>query len=134
MDASLDRLEARVRHDLDPRVRLRRDGLRVAAGLAVVALVVVATRVRARRHRRAAPELGGDWIRSMPEAWRLRLEELLVEAAASGRMPESAPRLPRSGKGSLASNLALRGARLAGPVVISAVAERLARRQQHGTD
>ncbi|MGH7611222.1 MAG: hypothetical protein ACREN7_09865 [Candidatus Dormibacteria bacterium] len=130
MGASLDRLEVRLRHDLDPRVRLRRDGLRVAAGVAVVALVLVASRVRASRRRRLAPVPEADWIASMPESWRLRLEELLVEAAQGGGMPDSVPKPARRGqRRSLTQGLAVRGAKLAAPLVISALGERLARRQ-----
>ncbi|MGC1405330.1 MAG: hypothetical protein WA938_01165, partial [Candidatus Dormiibacterota bacterium] len=51
VEVSADRLEARLRYDFDPRQRLRRNGAKLAAGLAVVVLVGAVYVVRARRRR-----------------------------------------------------------------------------------
>jgi len=127
LEAQSDLLEARLRYDLDPRQRLRRDGVKLAAGLAVVVLVGTVYVVRARRRKKEETPVATDWIADMPQGWRERLEDLLAEAADRGDLPR--PR-GRSGKGrSLATNLALRAARLAAPVVMSAAAERIGRRQ-----
>lgn len=125
-DATLDRIESRLRQELDPKRRLRRDGARIALGVGVVAVVGTVYVLRRRRHRREDPE-ARDWIEEMPEEWRQRLQELLREAAAHTHSGGSAPRLERS-RG-LAQSLALRAGRMAVPVVMNAVAERLASRQ-----
>lgn len=127
-----DRLEARLRYDLDPRQRLRRDGAKLAAGLAVVVLVGAVYVVRSRRRRGESPA-DQDWIAAMPEHWRQNLQELLAEAAASGHLEVPSSRASRSGGQSLASKLALRAARMAAPMVMSAAAERIGRRQTEAT-
>jgi hypothetical protein len=129
VEVSADRLEARLRYDLDPRQRLRRDGAKLAAGLAVVMLVGAVYVVRIRRRRRAESPLDQDWIATMPEDWRQNLQELLAEAAASGHLEFPSSRASGSQGQSLVSKLALRAARIAAPMVMSAAAERLGRRQ-----
>jgi len=126
VDSTLDRLELRIRQELSPRRRLSRDGAKLAAGLVVVLLVGTTYVVRARRRRRHEPD-PGDWLEAMPEEWRARLSELLAEAAASGRLghPQGSSKPPRS----LPQALALRGGRMALPIVLNAVAERFANRQ-----
>ena len=126
VDSTLDRLELRIRQELNPRWRLRRDGAKLAVGLAVVALVGTTYVIRARRRRRSEPDQG-DWIGAMPEEWRARLSELLTEAAAGGRLglPQGTPKRSRSA----VQSLALRGGRMAVPIILNAAAERLASRQ-----
>ncbi|MHB1855140.1 MAG: hypothetical protein ACYCS2_08800 [Acidimicrobiales bacterium] len=126
VDSTLDRLELRIRQELSPRRRLRRDGAKLAVGVVVVALVGTTYLVRARRRRREEPGQV-DWIDAMPEEWRSRLSDLLAEAAAGqGASPRlGSPKHPRSAL----QSLALRGGRMALPVVLNAVAERLANRQ-----
>lgn len=132
VEVSADRLEARLRYDLDPRQRLRRDGAKLAAGLAVVVLVGAVYVVRARRRRADSPA-DQDWIASMPEEWRLNLQELLAEAAASGHLAVPGSRSSRSRGQSLLTKLAFRAARTAAPMVLSAAAERIGRRQGEAT-
>lgn len=132
VEVAADRLEARLRYDLDPRQRLRRDGAKLAAGLAVVVLVGAVYVVRSRRRRGESPA-DQDWIAAMPEHWRQNLQELLAEAAASGHLEVPSSRASRSGGQSLASKLALRAARMAAPMVMSAAAERIGRRQTEAT-
>lgn len=129
MEVGADLLEARLRYDLDPRQRLRRDGVKLAAGLAVVVLVGAVYVVRSRRHRRAEKPADVDWIAEMPKEWRERLQELLAEAADRGDLPSPTGRATKGGRRSLATRLALRAARMAAPVVMSAAAERIGRRQ-----
>jgi len=129
VEASADRLEARLRYDLDPRQRLRRDGPKLAAGLAVVVLVGAVYVTRSRRRHRAEGLAGVDWIAQMPQEWRERLQDLLAEAAAEGPLPLQLGRSGKPYRRSLGTNLALRVARMAAPVVISAAAERIGRRQ-----
>ena len=105
VEVAADRLEARLRYDLDPRQRLRRDGAKLAAGLAVVVLVGAVYVVRSRRRRGESPA-DQDWIAAMPEHWRQNLQELLAEAAASGHLEVRSSRASRSGGQSLASKLA----------------------------
>jgi hypothetical protein len=69
----------------------------------------------------------------MPEHWRQNLQELLAEAAASGHLEVPSSRASRSGGQSLASKLVLRAARMAAPMVMSAAAERIGRRQTEAT-
>ena len=133
VEVAADRLEARLRYDLDPRQRLRRDGAKLAAGLAVVVLVGAVYVVRSRRRRRGESPADQDWIAAMPEHWRQNLQELLAEAAASGHLEVRSSRASRSGGQSLASKLALRAARMAAPMVMSAAAERIGRRQTEAT-
>lgn len=132
VEVSADRLEARLRYDFDPRQRLRRNGAKLAAGLAVVVLVGAVYVVRARRRRDPSPR-DQDWIASMPEDWRLNLQELLAEAAARGHLEVSGSRASRSGGQSLLSKLAFRAARTAAPMVLSAATERIGRRQGEAT-
>jgi hypothetical protein len=127
--ATLDRIETRLRRELDPKRRLRRDGARIAAGVAVVALVGTVYVLR-RRHHREADQEAQDWIEEMPEEWRQRLQELLSEAADRAR-PGGAAAKPQRSRG-LAQSLALRAGRMALPVVMNAVGERLAARQAGG--
>lgn len=129
VEVSADRLEARLRYDLDPRQRLRRDGAKLAAGLAVVVLVGAVYVVRARRRRRVESPADQDWIAAMPEDWRLNLQELLAEAAASGHLEIPGGRTSRSRGQSLLTKLAFRAARTAAPMVLSAATERIGRRQ-----
>jgi len=129
VEVTADRLEARLRYDLDPRQRLRRDGVKLAAGLAVVVLVGAVYVVRARRRRRAESSHDRDWIAAMPEEWRQNLQELLAEAAASGHLEGPSSRASKGSGQSLVSKLALRAARTAAPMVLSAAAERIGRRQ-----
>lgn len=134
-EASADRLEARLRYTLDPRQRLRRDGTKLAAGLAAVAAVGIVYLVRARRRRHAQGAGDQDWIADMPEEWQERLGELVAQAAASGRWAGEPKRSRGHGQHSLGARLALRGVRMAAPIVISAAAERLGRRNpgpRHG--
>jgi hypothetical protein len=133
VEVTADRLEARLRYDLDPRQRLRRDGAKLAAGLAVVVLVGAVYVVRARRRRRAESPPDQDWISAMPEEWRQNLQELLAEAAASGRLEVPSSRGSSSPGQSLVSKLALRAARTAAPMLMSAAAERIGRRQAGAT-
>jgi hypothetical protein len=123
----MERLEARIRLELSPSHRLHRDGAKLAAGLAVALLVGTTYVVRSRRRRRNEPEVV-DWIGAMPEEWRERLRELLAEAATSGTLGvpgRDAPKRPRS----MGQALLMRAARMAVPVIITAVAERVGRRQ-----
>lgn len=126
LDAGLDRLEARLRQELDVRHRLRRDGARVAAGAAVVAAVAAVYVVRRRRQR--GPESDQNWLEAMPDEWRRRLQELLAEAAAQGRL-EGVHARPASGRRPAWQSLAIRGVRMAAPALISAAGERLAARR-----
>lgn len=126
IDLTLDRLEARLREELDPRRRLRRDGPRLALGVGVVALVGTAYLMQKRRRKRQEPVVG-DWIESMPEEWRLRLQELLSEAAEATDL--GARRRPTSGSRSPAQAIALRVGKTVAPIVLNALAERLANRQ-----
>jgi hypothetical protein len=123
----MERLEARIRLELSPRHRLHKDGAKLAAGLAVALLVGTTYVVRSRRRRRNEPEVV-DWIEAMPEEWRERLRDLLAEAATSGSLgvpAKDAPNRPRS----MGQALLMRAARMAVPVIITAVAERVGRRQ-----
>jgi hypothetical protein len=129
MEAGADLLEARLRYDLDPRQRLRRDGPKLAAGLAVVVLVSAVYVTRSRRRRRAEGPAEVDWIAQMPKQWRERLQELLAEAAAEQPLPVERGRSGKPRRRSLAASLAIRAARMAAPVAISAAAERIGRRQ-----
>jgi hypothetical protein len=124
-ELTLDRLEARIRLELSPSHRLHRDGAKLAAGLAVALLVGTTYVVRSRRRRRNEPEVV-DWIEAMPEEWRERLRELLAEAATSGTL--GVPRKAEP-KRSVGQALLMRAARMAVPVIITAVADRVARRQ-----
>jgi hypothetical protein len=130
LEGTLDRLEERLRRDLDPRYRLRRDGPRIAA--AGVALLVVGMAVWARRRRHQAGEPEQDWIAAMPEDWRRRLEELLAEAATKGHVtaPVGSERRHRSQP--LWQKAGLRLGRMAAPVVLNAAAERWAGRRDGG--
>jgi len=93
MAATLERLERRLRADLDLRQRLRREGPRLAATAAIVVTVGTAVWLR-RRHRPgpdAAPTTAAEWFATMPRAWQEQLQQL-VEAgggagAADGRRP-----------------------------------------------
>jgi len=126
-ELTLDRLEARVRLELSPRYRLRRDGAKLAAGVVVVVLVGTTAVVRSRRRRRHEPEQI-DWMEAMPDEWKSRLRELLAEAASRGSIGaphHNAAKRPRSA----GQALLLRAARMAVPVVLNAVAERVTRRQ-----
>ena len=126
---TLDRIEARLRRELDPKRRLRRDGARIAAGVAVVALVGTVYVLRQRRRRQGDP-VDRDWIEEMPEEWRRRLQELLQEAADHAHR-SGADAKPERSRG-LGRSLALRAGRMALPVVVNAVGERLAARQSAG--
>jgi hypothetical protein len=128
VEVTADRLEARLRYDFDPRQRLRRDGAKLVAGLAVVVVVGVVYVARARRLRRAESPPDQDWIAAMPEEWRQNLQELLAEAAARGHLEVPSGRASKSPGQSLVSKLALRAARAAAPMVLSAAAERIGRR------
>ena len=70
-----------------------------------------------------------DWIADMPKQWRERLQELLAEAAAQGPLPVELGRSGRARRRPLVASLAMRAARMAAPVVISAAADRIGRRQ-----
>ncbi|MHB1639347.1 MAG: hypothetical protein ACYCUD_05860 [Candidatus Dormibacteria bacterium] len=105
---------------------MRRDGPRLAAGLAVVAVVGTVYLLRQRRRRGREDQGSGDWIEDMPEEWRLRLQELLQEAAGHVH-PDPSHRRAEKSRG-LAQTVALRAGRLAAPVVMNAVAKRLAGR------
>ncbi|MGA8208224.1 MAG: hypothetical protein WB867_09420, partial [Candidatus Dormiibacterota bacterium] len=122
-------LEARLRYDFDPRQRLRRDGAKLAAGLDVVALIGAVYVVRTRRRRRVESPAEQDWLAAMPADWRLNLQELLAEAAASGHLEVAANRSSRSRGQSLLTKLVVRAARTAAPMVLSAATERIGRRQ-----
>ena len=130
LEGTLDRLEERLRRDLDPRYRLRRDGPRIAAAGVALLVVGVAVWARRRRHHPEEPEL--DWIAAMPAEWRLRLEELLAEAAGKGGL--------RAGSGSerahrnqpLWQKAGLRLGKMAAPMVLSAAADRLVGRRDDG--
>ena len=132
VEASAERLEARLRYDLDPRQRLRRDGPKLAAGLAVVVLVSAVSVARSRRRRRAEGAGDRDWIAEMPKEWRERLQELLAEAATQGTLAAGSGGSGKARRTSLATSLALRAARMAAPLVISAAANRIGRRQAAG--
>ncbi len=126
IDGQLDLLEARLRYDLNPRRRLRREGPKLAAAALVVSLVAVAYVARARRRRRAERTEEVDWIAAMPEEWRARLEELIAEAADSA--PARAGRERRPRKRPLLASLGIKAARMAAPALISAASERVSRR------
>lgn len=128
-EATAERLEARLRDSLDPRQRLRRDGTKLAAGLAAVALVGVVYAVRARRRGRALTGSDVDWVAEMPQEWRERLRELLADAVASGRVSGELKSMGRHRQRSLGASLALRAIRMAAPVIISAAAQRIGHRQ-----
>ena len=130
LEAHLDRLEERLRRELDPRYRLRRDGARIAA--AGVALLVVGVAVWARRRRRRPEGPAEDWIEAMPEEWRRRLEELLAEAAAAGGLRTRGERERRSGGRPLWQSAGLRAGKLVAPMVMNAAAQRLAGRRDEG--
>ncbi len=125
LDVTLDQLESRLRLELNPRRRLRRDAPRLVAVGLVVAVAATLYVVRQRRHHEEARELDADWIHSMPEDWRRRLQELLAEAAVDGRLGVEAqpPRRQLSGL----QGLALKAGRLAAPVVIGQLAKRASR-------
>jgi hypothetical protein len=123
----MDRLEARIRLELSPSHRLHQDGAKLAAGLAVALLVGTTYVVRSRRRHRNEPEVV-DWIEAMPEEWRERLRELLAEAATSGTLGVPRKDAPKRSR-SAGQALLMRAARMAVPVIITAVAERVARRQ-----
>ncbi len=130
LEASLDRLEGRLRRDLDPKYRLRRDGARLAAGAVVVVAVGAALWVRGRRRRgEAAPT---DWIEAMPEEWRMRLQQLLAEAAERGGLEAKGQGHGRQGRRPLWQTVGLRAGRMAAPVVMNSVANRLAGRRGEG--
>ncbi|MGH7642109.1 MAG: hypothetical protein ACRENX_03690 [Candidatus Dormibacteria bacterium] len=129
VESGADKLEARLRYDLDPRVRLRRDGPKLAAGLAVVIVVSAVYLTRSRRRRRSEDPSEVDWIAQMPREWRGRLQELLAEAAADHPLPQDLRRASKSRRRSVGTGLALRVAKMAAPVIISAAAERIGRRQ-----
>jgi hypothetical protein len=70
----------------------------------------------------------------MPEEWRLNLQGLLAEAAASGHLEVTGGPEAKSRRGqSLLTKLAFRAARSAAPMVLSAAAERFGRRQAQTT-
>ncbi len=132
LEASANRLEAKLRLDLDPRRRLRRDGPKLAAAAGAAALVATVYLIQVKRRRPAPAPPPADWTREMPEDWRRRLQELLAEAAdhtGLGGLPRPAA-APK--KRPLGSKLALRALRMAAPMVLPAVAERLAGRQGGG--
>ncbi len=129
VEASADLLEARLRYDLDPRQRLRRDGAKLAAGLAVVVLVTTVYVTRSRRRRRSEASVEVDWIAQMPQQWRERLQELLAEAASAGPLPTGQGRSGKARRRPFVASLAMRAARMGAPIVISAAAERIGRRQ-----
>lgn len=132
VEASADRLEARLRRDLDPRQRLRRDGPKLAAGIAVVVLVGTVYVARSRRRRHRDEPDARDWIAEMPPEWRDRLQALLAEAATGGALPAGSGRPHRGRQGSMAASLAARAARMVAPALIAAAAERIGRRATAG--
>jgi hypothetical protein len=69
----------------------------------------------------------------MPEEWRLSLQGLLAEAAASGHLEVPGSRTSSRRGQSLLTKLAFRAARSAAPMVLSAAAERFGRRQAQTT-
>jgi hypothetical protein len=95
-----------------------------------VVLVGAVYVTRARRRRRIEAPADLDWIAQMPKQWRERLQELLAEAAAQGRLPVDRGRSGKARSRSLGANLAMRAARMAAPIVISAAAERIGSRQK----
>ena len=127
LEGTLDRLEVRLRRDLDPRYRLRRDGPRIAAAGVALLVVGVAVWARRRRHHSAEPEQ--DWIATMPEEWRRRLEELLAEAASKGGLSPAAGLERGHRTQPLWQKAGLRLGRMAAPVVLNAAAERLVGRR-----
>lgn len=126
LESLLDLIESRLRQELDPRRRLRRDGPRLALGAGVVAVVGTAYLFQRRRRRRQEP-VARDWIESMPEEWRLRLQELLAEAADGTDL--GAGRRSSSRSRGAAQSIALRIGKTVAPIVLNAVAERLVNRQ-----
>ncbi len=131
LEGTLDHLEARLRRDLDPRYRLRRDGPRIAA--AGVALLVVGVAVWARRRRHHSDEPEQDWIAAMPEEWRRRLEELLAEAAGKGGLSAGAGSARAHRNQPLWQKAGLRLGKVAAPMVLNAAAERLVGRHDDGS-
>jgi hypothetical protein len=126
VDSTLDRIELRLRQELDPKRRLRRDGPRIAVAVGVVGIVGTVYLMRQRRRRAADPQ-PRDWMETMPEEWRLRMQELLAEAA--GHADQSGQRTGSKRSRGLAQSLALRAGKMALPVVLNALAERLAGHQ-----
>lgn len=126
VDSTLDRIESRLRQELDPKRRLRRDGPRIALAVGVAGVVGTVYLLRQRRRHATDPETR-DWIETMPEEWRLRLQELLAEAAGHAD-PAGHGRGSKRSRG-LAQSLALRVGKMALPIAMNAVAERLAGRQ-----
>lgn len=117
----LDRLEARVRAEIDWRARLRRDGPRVIAlGVGVVAVLVVAGAavIVRRRSKRAEPMLDQP----------VTLEHLSAELHELRREVEK-----KNGKsGSLAQKALLRGIGAAGTAGGTLLARQMVRRQFAG--
>ncbi len=120
MEATLGRLERRVRADLDVRRRLRRDGPRVAATAGIVIAVGASLWLTRRRHRGGAePATPAEWFAGMPPEWQAQLRALVDEAggasaAADGRRPG------RRGGRPLWQTAALTSARIIVPRLLAA--------------
>ena len=119
--ADLDRLEAKVRSELDVRSRLRRDGPRVLA-LAGAAILLVGAIVLLRARLRQHPDIDDEAAVS--------LEEVAAE------LREIRQTLERQGKGksSLAQKALLRGLSAAGAAGGTYFARRMLARQPSAGD
>ncbi|HWW09000.1 MAG TPA: hypothetical protein VNY76_02030 [Candidatus Acidoferrales bacterium] len=120
--ADLDRLEAKVRSELDVRSRLRRDGPRVLA-LAGAAILLVGAIVLLRSRLRRRPDVDEDPA--------ISLEEVAAELREIRRT------LERQGKGtssSLAQKALLRGLSAAGAAGGTYFARRMLSRQPSAGD
>ena len=119
--ADLDRLEAKVRSELDVRSRLRRDGPRVLA-LAGAAILLVGAIVLLRSRLRRHPDVEEDPA--------ISLEEVAAELREIRRT------LERQGKGtsSLAQKALLRGLSAAGAAGGTYFARRMLSRQPSAGD
>ena len=107
--ADLDRLEARVRSELDVKARLRRDGLRVlavAAGAAVLVGGIVLLRARLGRRKGDASSEGPTSFEEM--AAELREIRKALEKQRGGSFPQKAVLRLLTAAGSAAGSAAAR--------------------------
>jgi len=123
MEAALERLERRVRADLDVRRRLRREGPRLAATAVIVLGAGVALwMARGRRRHGSEPATAAEWFGAMPAEWQAQLR-LLVEQA--GGLPPTSGRSTGRHRGRpLWQTAALTSARVVIPRVLASRAQR----------
>jgi hypothetical protein len=123
LEADIDKLERRIRHELDWKARLRRDGpqvVAIAGAVALVAVGVIVLRARFGRGRAAAaaPEAATPSLDELARQVRELREELHGKRGGDG---ESRP---------LWQKLAIRGATAGAAAGASMVARRYAQRAQ----